>query len=131
MSGFDGRLQVALALAVPLRMQELADDIRHRGWVEDLAPIVADGLRAPWVDELLYGGPHVVPAYTAAVHGLAALALQVEGGVTFAGLHWCARPHDDQDGRPCRPVRVGDLPPWPQTPPARGLETVTVVGGQL
>lgn len=47
------------------------------------------GLIGTYGDNLLYGGPHCGETFTALAYTLAHMA-QVPGGVTFAGLHWCA-----------------------------------------
>lgn len=52
----------------------------------------ARGLLGTFGDNLLYGGRHAGKTFTALAYSLAHLA-QAQGGVTFAGIHWCAN-HD-------------------------------------
>ncbi|MGI5414278.1 hypothetical protein [Actinomadura luteofluorescens] len=91
--GLDENLAAGLLAAVPLRIQE----IRHwtpearsndAAWAMELMLAGAAG------DELLYGTQDGRPAaaFAALTRGVAALAY-VEGGVTFAGLHWCTEKH--------------------------------------
>lgn len=91
--GLDANLAAALAVGVPLRMQEI------RGWTDEQrandAAWVVELMRAGAAgDVLLYSGAEgqAAGAFAALVRGLAALAY-VEGGVELAGLHWCAAPH--------------------------------------
>lgn len=98
--GLGENLASALAVAVPLRMQEI------RGWTPEQrsndAAWVVELIRAgAGGDVLLYGGPggSAAGAFAALVRGLAALAY-VEGGVEVAGLHWCAAPHAGCPGGP-------------------------------
>lgn len=89
----DENLAAALQTGVPLRMQEIrewtpAGRANDAAWVAELMRAGASA------DELLYGQQNGRPAaaLAALVRALAALAYQ-EGGVTVAGLHWCASPH--------------------------------------
>ncbi|WP_141576174.1 hypothetical protein [Actinomadura sp. WMMA1423] len=91
--GLDENLAAGLLVAVPQRMQEI------RGWTPEQrandAAWVVELMRAGAAgDVLLYGAKDGRPAaaFAALVRGLAALAY-VEGGVTVAGLHWCAARH--------------------------------------
>lgn len=47
------------------------------------------GLLGTHGDNMLYGGRHAGETFTALAYSLAHLAQQ-PGGVTFAGIHWCA-----------------------------------------
>lgn len=91
--GLEANLAAALSAAVPLRMLEIrswtsAQRANDAAWVVELMRAGAAG------DELLYGQGNGRPAaaLAALVRGLAALAY-AEGGVTVAGLHWCAARH--------------------------------------
>jgi hypothetical protein len=91
--GLEENLRAALQTGVPLRMQEIrgwtsAQRANDAAWITELMRAGASA------DELLYGRRDGRPAaaFAALVRGLAALAFQ-EGGVTVAGLHWCAAPH--------------------------------------
>lgn len=92
-AGMDENLACALQVAVPLRIHEIRDWTPEQrsndaAWVMELMRAGAAG------DELLYGTAVGRPAWSfaALARGLAALAY-VEGGVTFAGLHWCTEKH--------------------------------------
>ena len=50
------------------------------------------GLLGTFGDNMLYGGRHAGETFTALAYSLAHLA-QTPGGVTFAGIHWCADGH--------------------------------------
>lgn len=89
----DENLRSALLAAVPLRIFEIRQwtpeqRANDAAWVMELMRAGAAG------DELLYGVRDGRPAaaFNALMRGLAALAY-VEGGVTFAGLHWCTEKH--------------------------------------
>ncbi|MFE9099893.1 hypothetical protein [Actinomadura geliboluensis] len=91
--GLEENLAAALQAAVPLRMLETRDwpatqRANDAAWAVEL---MRSGAAA---DELLYGVKDGRPAaaFNALVRGLAALAY-AEGGVTVAGLHWCAEQH--------------------------------------
>lgn len=43
-------------------------------------------------DDLQFGGKHTRDAFNALARGLAVAALVAWGGVTYEGLHWCAKP---------------------------------------
>ena len=50
------------------------------------------GLLGTFGDNLLYGGRRAGETFTALAYSLAHLA-QAPGGITFAGIHWCADGH--------------------------------------
>jgi len=98
--GMDANLACALQVAVPLRIHEIRDwtpewRSNDAAWVMELMRAGAAG------DELLYGSREGRPAasFAALTRGLAALAF-VEGGVDFAGLHWCTEEHIECPNRP-------------------------------
>jgi hypothetical protein len=101
-------LRDTLQLAVPLRIEEL----RHLDG-QQLADIARTGAEvfAGKGDDLQFGGRHCREAFAALVRGLAATALCAWGGVTFAGLHWCATPG-------CPAVDDDHPQPWPWSPRA-------------
>ena len=77
-------LKETLRLGVPLEMQKLAG-----------LPAEAIGRMAAKIDthdlhgdDALFGGPHAREGVANLIRALALLA-HAEGGVTFAGLHWC------------------------------------------
>lgn len=98
--GLDENLACALLTAVPMRIWEIThwtpeQRTNDAAWAAELMRAGAAG------DVLLYGTKDGGPAaaFNALVRGLAALAF-VEGGVEFAGLHWCTAPHIECPGRP-------------------------------
>jgi hypothetical protein len=50
------------------------------------------GLIGSYGDNLLYGGRHAGETFTALARSLAHMA-HADGGVTFAGIHWCRSGH--------------------------------------
>lgn len=98
--GLDENLACALLTAVPMRIWEIThwtpeQRTNDAAWAAELMRAGAAG------DVLLYGTKDGGPAaaFNALVRGLAALAF-VEGGVEFAGLHWCTSPHIECPDRP-------------------------------
>lgn len=90
----DHPLTLALATAVPLeieRLREADEELRTQLIAERTGEAIAD-LIAAHGDDLLFGGRHCASTFAAVARALACLAWQ-PGGVTFAGLHCCAR-HD-------------------------------------
>jgi hypothetical protein len=80
-------LLTALQMAVPLQIETLRD---QPDWALDaLRTAVADRLQQGG-DAMQFGGDGAGMAFAAHVRALAYLALTAEGGVDFAGLHWCA-----------------------------------------
>ena len=82
-------LTVTLQVAVPLEVE------RMRGWSpEELEAARADlrDLIHQGADAMQFGGASAGAALTRWAQALALLALVAEGGVDFAGLHWCAVP---------------------------------------
>ncbi|MFI5748975.1 hypothetical protein ACIBBE_24275 [Streptomyces sp. NPDC051644] len=81
-----------LRLAVPRHIEELLQ--------RPTADLLDTGLRSasiigPKGDVLQFGSPKhgaAEEAFNALAQGLAAAALVTWGGVTFAGMHWCADP---------------------------------------
>lgn len=74
-------------MAVPLEIETLRG---QPDWaLETLRTAVADKLQQGG-DTLQFGGAGAGTAFAAHVRALALLALQAEGGIDFAGLHWCA-----------------------------------------
>ncbi|WP_424891844.1 hypothetical protein [Streptomyces sp. XH2] len=79
-------LMTALAAAVPLHMMKL-----RRLSSPQLAAIgrqCAEIITSQG-DVLQHGGKGCAAAFNALARALAALALTADGGVTFAGAHWC------------------------------------------
>jgi hypothetical protein len=125
-------LHTHLACAVPLRIQELRDQPE---WALDQIRATLPERLQQGADAMQFGGGApgeaalTVGAWTTA---LALLALQADGGVDFAGHHWCATPncraanrYDHADGeddgtepdKPPRPIHdLPDIATWP--PPA-------------
>jgi hypothetical protein len=109
-------LRATLQFAVPMHMIEL------QRLPVDMLPGIASA-SATTVgfhgDALQYGGKHCAEAFNALARGLAAAALTADGGVDFAGLHWCTirncrarRRFDHADDTPERP----DPEPAPPRP---------------
>ncbi|MEY9211585.1 hypothetical protein NI17_009705 [Thermobifida halotolerans] len=86
-AGLDAVLPVAVLTALP-QVARLTPAERRRLAKECADTVTAHG------DDLLYGGPHCTTTFAALARGLAAGALQ-PGGVTVAGHHFCASPHED------------------------------------
>lgn len=109
----------SLWFAVPFHIAE----VRHRetrwlvGEAKRMATVVASH-----GDDLQYGGKHCAEAFNAFARSLACAALVADGGVSFAGLHWCAAPR-------CR----DPLADHPETAPElrRLVEDIQVAGGLL
>ncbi|GAA3762406.1 hypothetical protein HDA32_005824 [Spinactinospora alkalitolerans] len=90
-SGDSALLAAMLPTAVLTALPEVAGlTTRER---RALAERSADALTAHG-DDLVYGGRDCAPTFAALARGLAAAALQ-PGGVTYAGHHFCVRPHRD------------------------------------
>lgn len=113
-----------LQAAVPLEIDRLraADADTLAAAARDAVAVVAER-----GDVLQYGGPGAGRAVAALTRALAVLALTAWGGVTFAGLHWCATPT-------CRDRNAPhDAPIRPDTaridPPGRRRPVVTVPTG--
>lgn len=110
-----------LAAAVPLRIDELRD---QPDWaLEEIRAGLSDRMQKG-TDSMLFGGGskgEVAAAVGAWTTAIALMALQAEGGVDFAGMHWCSIPH-------CRANRrtdhADDTEPLPAPPPARPVETL-------
>jgi hypothetical protein len=117
-------LAAMLAVAVPLRIQEL------RGLPADRLLNMREHVQH--ADEILYGGPHAAGDTARLITNLAVLALTAEGGVTVAGMHWCAAAHE---GCPSRPAweHLGpyELPEPPSGPPERPIEDVHLPVGDM
>lgn len=85
-------LAIALALAVPLEMaglRDIDDELRAQMIAAHTGLAVAT-LLGEHGDQLQYGGPRCSEAFAGAARGLACLAW-APGGVTFDGMHFCAR----------------------------------------
>jgi hypothetical protein len=82
-----------LAFAVPFRIDELRD---QPDWaLEEIRAGLPERLQQR-ADVAMFGGgrPGEARQYVGALTtALALMALQADGGVDFAGLHWCAIPH--------------------------------------
>lgn len=92
-------LTETLRFVVPLQIWDLQryDPKTRRGLArEDAVNVGSHG------DALQFGGKQSALAFNALSRGLAALAYE-EGGVTFAGLHWCvgAGHRGTDDPAPC------------------------------
>lgn len=114
----DETLKICLAMAVPLRIDELlclqpdARMVRAQQWISEageLVPHAGDAVfritpyrpaRGKWIEEV-----GTARAFNALACGLAAGAL-VPGGVTFAGLHWSADPDQPAPRGRRRPPRA-------------------------
>jgi hypothetical protein len=103
-----------LQMAVPLEIERLrgADPATLRQLAADAAHEIHER-----GDVLQYGGPGASQTMAALTRALAVLALTAWGGVTFAGLHWCADwTCHDRDAH-------HDAPTWPDEaridPPGR------------
>lgn len=87
-------LTLSLSLAVPLemaRMRDVDDELRAQIIAANTG-LAAATLLGEFGDQLQYGGPRCSEAFAAVARGLACLAW-APGGVTFDGVHFCAR-HD-------------------------------------
>jgi hypothetical protein len=85
-------LAIALALAVPLELallRDIDDELRAQTIATHTGRAVAT-LLGEYGDQLQYGGPRCSEAFAGVARGLACLAW-APGGVTFAGMHFCAR----------------------------------------
>ncbi|MCT2588254.1 hypothetical protein [Actinophytocola gossypii] len=92
-------LEAMLPVAVLTALDEVShftDTERQRLAADASTTIASHG------DDLMFGGKHCRPAFTALARALAVLAHQ-PGGVTFAGLHWCvgSRHHGTREQAPC------------------------------
>ena len=89
-------LGIALSAAVPLRiaeLQELRLEVRWRRireWTSEAVDVICAKGELLMYKQKPRGG--TASAFNHLARGLAALAF-AEGGVTFAGWHWCAEPH--------------------------------------
>ena len=92
-------LRTTLALAVPLHMHELHG--QSPATLAGIAQAAATTVGSHG-DALQFGGRHCPVAFNALARGLAAAALTAQGGIEFAGLHWCTTLHDDCLNRPER-----------------------------
>lgn len=81
-------LGVALSAAVPLHILEIND--RPLPWLIGEASRCATVVGSKG-DALQYGGKGCAEAFNALARGLACAALVASGGVTWHGMHWCAR----------------------------------------
>ena len=82
-------LRETLRLAVPMHMVELT------GLPPDALTAIATrsaDILSTHGDDLQYGGKHCAQTFNALARGLAVAALTADGGVDFAGQHWCATP---------------------------------------
>lgn len=113
-------LAESLQFAVPWHVAEVRG--RPAAWLTGEAKRMATVL-ATHGDDLQFGGKHTGDAFNALARGLACAALVADGGVTYAGLHWCRDPLCREPGAD-HPVTV----PWPAGPP---VETVPAGGGVL
>lgn len=120
-------LTIGLEAAVPLWMLQLAQEpdetnrwaIRRR-WARDaVEPIASRG------DALQYGGKRgeAAEVFNHLARALAALAF-APGGVTFAGLHWCA------DHAACLDAAAGITRPEPE-PATTAPDELTYLGRRL
>lgn len=106
---YDVALVESLRFAVPLAIRELQcehpDGVPLHKLKDDAARIstYSDVLMCPPGYRRQVRGPqrtarslnNFALAHNGLVRGLAALAIMTPDGVTFAGLHWCTRPHAD------------------------------------
>ncbi|GAA3032617.1 hypothetical protein FHS39_002539 [Streptomyces olivoverticillatus] len=81
-------LMAALGAAVPLHMMKLRRLSSPQCAAIARQCVETIGFQG---DALQYGGKGCAEAFNALARGLAALALTADGGVTFAGTHWCRR----------------------------------------
>lgn len=85
-------LTLSLAVAVPLEMQRMRhvdDELRAQIIAANTGLAVAT-LLGEYGDQLQYGGPRCAETFAGVARGLACLAW-APGGVTFDGMHFCAR----------------------------------------
>lgn len=112
-----------LQMAVPLRIAEL------RAAPPD--QLLAMARQIQHGDDVLYGGTHTAADTGALITTLAVLALTAEGGVDFAGMHWCTVEHDVC---PARPVfgHLGphELPVPAPRPKRRAVTTAPLASGE-
>jgi hypothetical protein len=78
-----------LRFTVPFHIAEVRD--RPVAWLVGEAKRAATIL-ATHGDDMQFGGKHSGEAFNALARGLACAALVADGGVTYAGLHWCRDP---------------------------------------
>ncbi|MFF7411585.1 hypothetical protein [Streptomyces lydicus] len=123
-------LRETLTLAVPMHMADL-----HGLPPRMLAAIASDsattiGSRG---DVLQFGGKHCADTFNALARGLAAAALTADGGVDFAGQHWCADPYCRAASRFDHAPDVDDaeLPEPPPVPVPRATHDVPLTGTYL
>lgn len=126
-------LRVSLEAAVPLEIANV------RCWSDrerlHAAKSAADVIGSKG-DVLQYGGKGCAAAFAALARGLA-IGAYMPGGITFAGLHWCAAgcdcPSAHAQDRAIHTDRCGH--PGPDTPPdephPRRTVTIDVAGGRL
>lgn len=123
-------LRETLALAVPLHMVELHGLPPHR-----LAGIASDAATTigSHGDALQYGGKHCAGAFNTLARGLAAAALTADGGIDFAGHHWCADPYCRAASRFDHVPATDDveLPEQPLVPEPRATHDVPLTGTYL
>lgn len=81
------QLKLYLQLAVPLEMQRLS--VLSSQELHTLATTAVPDITQHG-DELEFGGRHCGRAAAHLARALACAALVNPGGITFAGLHWCA-----------------------------------------
>lgn len=122
-------LRESLNLAVPLHMVELHGLPPHM-----LAGIASDAATTigSHGDALQYGGKHCAGAFNALARGLAAAALTADGGVDFAGRHWCAaycRATSRYDHAP--DIDDAKPPKGPVVPAPRAIHDVPLTGTHL
>ena len=99
-----------LRYAVPLQIEELQrlhpggmplykskDDAAAIGTYSDTLMFPGHGERSP------SGRRSVTKAFNGLARGLAAMAISDADGVTFAGLHWCTRAHENCPTPPRKP----------------------------
>lgn len=101
-------LTETLRFAVPFHIAEVA---RHEPrWIIGEARRMATVL-ATHGDDLQFGGKHCGPAFNALARGIACAALVADGGITFAGVHWCRDPRcpGPDAEHPSGPVRTVDV----------------------
>jgi hypothetical protein len=107
-----------LDMAVPLEMQRLADLD-----AETLCRIGRDAgqVIAEHGDLIQYRSPGTAAATAALLRGLAAAALVADGGVTFAGRHWCT------NHARCEEVADAALPSIPEPRARTSVRPVTIM----
>lgn len=115
-----------LRLAVPLWMDQLhqlpedSQAARIKAWARDAVdPIASRG------DTLQFGGKRGEAAnvFNHVARGLAALAFQ-PGGITFAGVHWCANHGQCEDADAWAAANPLPEAPEPNSPPSRRIVDV-------